>query len=97
MHPPYRSLVEYPVEPSMEPSTDSVVIPIGRRAAASLPAQAMEMPAGYLRRLGWTLTDAQRPQTATTGILTLFLSADGLQAGSRVDTQTSPRLQEAVG
>ena len=90
---PVQVLVEYPVEPS----TDSVVIPIGRRAAASPPAQAMEMPAGYLRRLGWTLTDAQRPQTATTGILTLFLSADGLQAGSRVDTQTSPRLQEAVG
>ena len=94
---PVQVLVEYPVEPSMEPSTDSVVIPIGRRAAASLPAQAVEMPAGYLRRLGWTLTDAQRPQTATTGNLTLFLSADGLQAGSRIDTQTSPRLQEAVG
>lgn len=94
---PVQVLVEYPVESSMEPSTDGVVIPIGRRAAASLPAQAMEMPAGYLRRLGWTLTDAQRPQTATTGILTLFLSADGLQAGSRIDTQTSPRLQEAVG
>lgn len=94
---PVQVLVEYPVESSMEPSTDGVVIPIGRRAAASLPAQAMEMPAGYLRRLGWTLTDAQRPQTATTSILTLFLSADGLQAGSRIDTQTSPRLQEAVG
>ena len=90
---PVQVLVEYPVEPS----TDSVVIPIGRRAAASPPAQAVEMPAGYLRRLGWTLTDAQRPQTATTGILTLSLSADGLQAGSRIDTQTSPRLQEAVG
>ena len=85
-----------PAEAPAEPSADGVVIPIGRGVPRT-QLRAIEMPAGYLRRLGWTLTDAQRPQTATTGILTLFLSADGLQAGSRLDTQTSPRLQEAVG
>ena len=48
-----------------------------------------------LRRLGWTLTDAQRPQTATTGILTLFLSADGLQAALR--KELIPLLKEFEG
>lgn len=88
-----------PVEALGMPSTDGVVIPIGRGAPPS-PVRAVEMPAGYLRRLIWTLTDPQRPRLTATEELTLSLSAEGLRTGSRntVDT-VDPALnpQEAAG
>ena len=76
-----------PVEAPAEPSADGVVIPIGRGASPA-PVRAIEMPAGYLRRLTWTLADPQRPRLAPTEELTLSLSAEGLRTGSRnaVDT-----------
>ena len=88
-----------PVEAPAEPSADGVVIPIGRGASPA-PVRAIEMPAGYLRRLTWTLADPQRPRLADTEELTLSLSAEGLRTGSRnaVDTadQTS-HPQEVAG
>ncbi|WP_167145981.1 hypothetical protein [Actinomyces sp. ZJ308] len=87
-----------PSQPPVESNSaaDGVVIPIGRKGPRP-PVQAVEMPAGYLRRLTWTLTDPQRPQLATTGVPTLSLSAEGLQAGSHDIAQTTPRPQEATG
>ena len=88
-----------PAEAPAEPSADGVVIPIGRGASPA-PVRAIEMPAGYLRRLTWTLADPQRPRLADTEELTLSLSAEGLRTGSRnaVDTadQTS-HPQEVAG
>ena len=87
-----------PVEAPAEPSADGVVIPIGRGASPA-PVRAIEMPAGYLQRLTWTLADPQRPRLAPTEELTLSLSAEGLRTGSRnaVDTadQTSHPQEEA--
>lgn len=88
-----------PVEALGMPSTDGVVIPIGRGAPPA-PVRAVEMPAGYLRRLTWTLTDPQRPRLTATEELTLSLSAEGLRTGSRntVDTvDPAPNPQEAAG
>ena len=81
--PPAQASAETPAEPS----ADGVVIPIGRGASPA-PVRAIEMPAGYLRRLTWTLADPQRPRLAPTEELTLSLSAEGLRTGSRnaVDT-----------
>ena len=77
-----------PVEAPAQPSTDGVVIPIGRGTSPA-PVRAIEMPAGYLRRLTWTLTDPQRPQLAATEDLTLSLSAEGLRTGSRNTVNTA--------
>ena len=77
-----------PVEAPAEPSADGVVIPIGRGASPA-PVRAIEMPAGYLRRLTWTLADPQRPQLAPTEELTLSLSAEGLRTGSRNAADTA--------
>ena len=92
-------LAQAPVEAPAEPSADGVVIPIGRGASPA-PVRAIEMPAGYLRRLTWTLADPQRPRLAPTEELTLSLSAEGLRTGSRnaADTAdpTSPP-QEVAG
>ena len=58
------------------------------------------MPAGYLRRLTWTLADPQRPRLADTEELTLSLSAEGLRTGSRnaVDTaDLTSHPQEVAG
>lgn len=88
-----------PVETPTQPSTDGVVIPIGRGTSPA-PVRAIEMPAGYLRRLTWTLTDPQRPRLAATEELTLSLSAEGLRTGSRnaVDTaDPASHPQEAAG
>ena len=88
-----------PAEAPAEPSADGVVIPIGRGASPA-PVRAIEMPAGYLRRLTWTLTDPQRPRLAPTEELTLSLSAEGLRTGSRnpVDTaDPTSHLQEVAG
>lgn len=88
-----------PVEAPAEPSADGVVIPIGRGSSPA-PVRAIEMPAGYLRRLTWTLTDPQRPRLATTEELTLSLSAEGLRTGSRnaVDTaDPASHPQEVAG
>ena len=88
-----------PAEPPAEPSADGVVIPIGRGASPA-PVRAIEMPAGYLRRLTWTLADPQRPRLAATEELTLSLSAEGLRTGSRnaVDTaDPTSHLQEVAG
>lgn len=90
------SLSRPQVEPSVKSAADGVVTPIGRRISRS-PGQGAEMPAGYLRRLTWTLTDPQRPQIAATDVLTLSLSAEGLQAGSRDAVQPAPKPQEAIG
>ncbi|OLO47004.1 hypothetical protein BKH31_05460 [Actinomyces oris] len=90
---------QVPVEASGKPSTNGVVIPIGRGAPPS-PVRAIEMPAGYLRRLIWTLTDPQRPRLTATEELTLSLSAEGLRTGARntVDTvDPAPNLQEVAG
>ncbi len=87
-----------PAELPAEPSADGVVIPIGRgaspappigRGASPAPVRAIEMPAGYLRRLTWTLADPQRPQLAPTEELTLSLSAEGLRTGSRNAADTA--------
>ena len=88
-----------PVEAPAQPSADGVVIPIGRGASPA-PVRAIEMPAGYLRRLTWTLADPQRPQLAPTEELTLSLSAEGLRTGSRnaLDTaDPTSRPQEVAG
>ena len=77
-----------PAEPPAEPSADGVVIPIGRGASPA-PVRAIEMPAGYLRRLTWTLTDPQRPRLAAAEELTLSLSAAGLRTGSRNTVNTA--------
>ena len=88
-----------PVETPGRPSTDAVVIPIGRGDSPA-PVRAVEMSAGYLQRLSWTLTDPQRPRLTATEELTLSLSAEGLRTGSRstvdtVDPASNP--QEAAG
>ena len=88
-----------PAEAPAEPSADGVVIPIGRGASPA-PVRAIEMPAGYLRRLTWTLADPQRPRLAATEELTLSLSAEGLRTGSRnaVDTaDPTSHPQEVAG
>ena len=88
-----------PVEAPAEPSADGVVIPIGRGASPA-PVRAIEMPAGYLQRLTWTLADLQRPRLAPTEELTLSLSAEGLRTGSRnaVDTANlTSHPQEVAG
>ena len=77
-----------PAEAPAEPSADGVVIPIGRGASPA-PVRAIEMPAGYLRRLTWTLADPQRPRLADTEELTLSLSAEGLRTGSRNAADTA--------
>ena len=88
-----------PVETPGKPSADAVVIPIGRGDSPAL-VRAVEMPAGYLQRLSWTLTDLQRPRLTATEELTLSLSAEGLRTGSHnavdtVDPDSNP--QEAAG
>ena len=91
--------VQAPAETPAEPSADGVVIPIGRGASPA-PVRAIEMPAGYLRRLTWTLADPQRPRLAPTEELTLSLSAEGLRTGSRnaVDTaDPTSHPQEVAG
>ena len=88
-----------PAEAPAEPSADGVVIPIGRGASPA-PVRAIEMPAGYLRRLTWTLADPQRPRLAATEELTLSLSAEGLRTGSRnaLDTaDLTSHPQEVAG
>ena len=88
-----------PAEAPAEPSADGVVIPIGRGASPA-PVRAIEMPAGYLRRLTWTLADPQRPRLADTEELTLSLSAEGLRTGSRnaLDTaDLTSHPQEVAG
>ena len=88
-----------PAEPPAEPSADGVVIPIGRGASPA-PVRAIEMPAGYLQRLTWTLADPQRPRLAPTEELTLSLSAEGLRTGSRNAVNTADptsHLQEVAG
>lgn len=88
-----------PAELPAEPSADGVVIPIGRGSSPA-PVRAIEMPAGYLRRLTWTLADPQRPRLAATEELTLSLSAEGLRTGSRnaVDTaDPTSHPQEVAG
>ena len=85
-----------PAEPPAEPSADGVVIPIGRGGSPS-PVRAIEMPAGYLQRLTWALTDPQRPRLTATEELTLSLSAEGLRTGSRNAVDLVPEPQEATG
>ena len=88
-----------PAEPPAEPSADGVVIPIGRGASPA-PVRAIEMSAGYLRRLTWTLADPQRPRLAATEELTLSLSTEGLRTGSRnaLDAaDPTSRPQEVAG
>ena len=85
-----------PVEAPAEPSADGVVIPIGRGASPA-PVRAIEMPAGYLRRLTWTLADPQRPRLAPTEELTLSLSAEGLRTGSRNTLAPASNPQEVAG
>ena len=88
-----------PAEAPAEPSADGVVIPIGRGASPA-PVRAIEMPAGYLRRLTWTLANPQRPRLAATEELMLSLSAEGLRTGSRnaVDTaDPTSHPQEVAG
>ncbi|WP_454934898.1 hypothetical protein [Actinomyces oris] len=88
-----------PAEAPAEPSADGVVIPIGRGSSPA-PVRAIEMPAGYLRRLTWTLANPQRPRLAATEELTLSLSAEGLRTGSRnaVDTaDPTSHPQEVAG
>ena len=88
-----------PVETPGKPSADAVVIPIGRGDSPA-PVRAVEMPAGYLQRLSWTLTDPQRPRLTATEELTLSLSAEGLHTGSRSTVDTvgpASNPQEAAG
>ena len=85
-----------PVETPTQPSTDGVVIPIGRGGPRT-QLRAIEMPAGYLQRLTWTLADLQRPRLAPTEELTLSLSAEGLRTGSRNAVVSAPDPQEAAG
>ena len=91
--------VQAPAETPAEPSADGVVIPIGRRVPRT-QLRAIEMPAGYLQRLTWTLVDPQRPRLAPTEELTLSLSAEGLRTGSRNTVNTADptsHLQEVAG
>ena len=86
--------------PSTGSSADGVVVPIGRKdspAVAQGTAQAVEMPAGYLRRLTWTLTDPRCPQLATPGALTLSLSAEGLRICSHDVVEAAADPREAAG
>ena len=85
-----------PAEPPAEPSADGVVIPIGR-GVPHTQLRAIEIPAGYLQRLTWALTDPQRPRLAATEELTLSLSAEGLRTGSRNAVDLVPEPQEATG
>ena len=85
-----------PVEAPGRPSADGVVIPIGRGGSPS-PVRAIEMPAGYLQRLTWALTDPQRPRLTATEELTLSLSAEGLRTDSRNAVDSAPNPQEATG
>ena len=85
-----------PVEALAQPSADGVVIPIGRGTSPA-PVRAIEMPAGYLRRLTWALTDPQRPRLTATEETTLSLSAEGLRTGSRNAVDSAPDPQEAAG
>ena len=88
-----------PAEAPAQPSADGVVIPIGRGGPRT-QLRAIEMPAGYLQRLTWTLADLQRPRLAPTEELTLSLSAEGLRTGSRnaVDTANlTSHPQEVAG
>ena len=55
------------------------------------------MPAGYLRRLTWTLTDPRRPPLATPGALTLSLSAEGLRICSHDVVEAAAGPREAAG
>lgn len=87
------SSTQPPVE---EPSTDGVVVPIRRRTSRA-SVQATEMPAGYLRRLTWTLTDPRRPRLTADEDLTLSLSAEGLQTRSPDVLHPPPGPQEAAG
>ena len=80
--------VQAPAETPAEPSADGVVIPIGRGGPRT-QLRAIEMPAGYLQRLTWTLADPQRPRLAPTEELTLSLSAEGLRTGSRNAADTA--------
>ena len=89
-------LAQAPVEAPAEPSADGVVIPIGRGASPA-PVRAIEMPAGYLQRLTWTLADPQRPRLAPTEELTLSLSAEGLRTGSRNTLAPASNPQEVAG
>ena len=88
--------VQAPAETPAEPSADGVVIPIGRGASPA-PVRAIEMPAGYLQRLTWTLADPQRPRLAPTEELTLSLSAEGLRTGSRNAVDPTSHPQEVAG
>ena len=88
--------VQAPAETPAEPSADGVVIPIGRRVPRT-QLRAIELPAGYLQRLTWTLVDPQRPRLAPTEELTLSLSAEGLRTGSRNAVVSAPNPQEAAG
>ncbi len=83
-----------PVQPPT--GCDGVVVPIGQRVSTAA-VQAVEMPAGYLRGLAWTLTDPQRPRLTDPGGLALSLSAEGLRTCSHDATEPSPGPQEAVG
>ena len=85
-----------PVETPAQPSTDGVVIPIGRGTSPA-PVRAIEMPAGYLRRLTWALTDPQRPRLTATEETTLSLSAEGLRTGSRSTLAPASNPQEVAG
>ena len=85
-----------PAEAPAQPSADGVVIPIGRGTSPA-PVRAIEMPAGYLRRLTWALTDPQRPRLTATEELTLSLSAEGLRTGSRSTLAPASNPQEAAG
>ena len=89
---PARASAETPAEPS----ADGVVIPIGRGSSPA-PVRAIEMPAGYLRCLTWTLADPQRPRLAPTEELTLSLSAEGLRTGSRNAADPTSHPQEVAG
>ena len=88
--------VQAPAETPAEPSADGVVIPIGRGVPRT-QLRAIEMPAGYLQRLTWTLVDPQRPRLAATEELTLSLSAEGLRTGSRNTLAPASNPQEVAG
>ena len=88
--------VQAPAETPAEPSADGVVIPIGRGVPRT-QLRAIEMPAGYLQRLTWTLVDPQRPRLAPTEELTLSLSAEGLRTGSRNTLAPASNPQEVAG
>ena len=85
-----------PAEPPAEPSAGGVVIPIGRGVPRT-QLRAIEIPAGYLQRLTWALTDPQRPRLAATEELTLSLSAEGLRTGSRNALAPASNPQEVAG